>query len=188
VLVIVTWTGCARTSATPGDVDRALPATSAVASAIRPIPSAVSSRPSTTTSSCEPAETSPHWPPWPEAGVNIRGENGQPSSLRLTRSEAEAIRCALLAHYATPAAKERVASDFASEAETWRVGAPGVGYDGPQIGAYRVRQGDSEADIVLYRTLRVAAYGRYGLSARLIRHDGAWSVQGFGAVVSHARR
>jgi hypothetical protein len=125
-------------------------------------------------------------PPWPAEGTSIPDRGGRPSTLRLTPSEGEDIRCALLAHTSTTAARATVDEPFRSSPATWRVGGPWLSADGPRIGEYWLQRGETNEDIVLMRPLGGAPASRYSLGVTMSRHGGTWRVATFGGVIDHA--
>jgi hypothetical protein len=124
---------------------------------------------------------------WPAEGVRLLDAEGKASAIRLTPADGEAIRCALLAHFATPESHSRVASNFVNEPGTWRVAAPSFADSRTRVGSYYVHSGNSDDEVVLTRTLEVRPMGRYSLEARLRRHGRSWTVESFGGVIAHAR-
>jgi hypothetical protein len=103
--------------------------------------------------------------------------------MHLTREDGDAIRCALLEHFAKPEAQYEVHMPFAMQKETWSVSPPSQSGAGPRIGEYWVKV-DADGGVVLERTLWTDSLLRFQLTARLVRASHRWAVERFGSTMT----
>lgn len=128
--------------------------------------------------------------PWPRTGVEIRTSDSESKrALRLTRKEGQAIRRALQSRMRSPRNARQFPNRLARRLRRWRVGPLCVGSQGPQIGLFFVRLSfESRPELVLTHWLQVGHNHRFGMTARLRRVKGKWTVVGFDRIRAHRGR
>lgn len=110
---------------------------------------------------------------------------GDEATIRLTRSEGEAIRCQLQRRLRRPI--EGLPADFRAAVRRRRVGALSMAQDHPRIGSFWLQR-TSEGTLELSDTLAMTDHARIGLVVRFERRGERWRLVDVSVRIAHARR
>ncbi len=123
--------------------------------------------------------------PWPDAVEVPSVVVGEPATIRLTRAEGEAIRCAVQRRLQREL--RQVPSDLRDRVRGRRLGHLWMDGDHPRIGSFFLQR-DLDGNLELDDTLVVSAAVRITLVVRFERRRGRWRMSGIGTRTDHHRR
>lgn len=120
--------------------------------------------------------------PWPDDVEVPSVLAGEAATIRLTRGEGEAIRCALQRRLRRPLSQ--VPRDLRAQVRDRRVGHLWMDGDRPRIGAFFLQR-DLDGHLELEDTLAMSAAVRIGLVVRFEHRQGRWRLSSIDTRTDH---